>query len=211
MRHVSVSLATLLALCAAAFAAPAPQNAIPASLARDRHSGLTVAADAYSDAARAKEKLGKANPVPAGILPVEVFFVNETDQPMQISLSTVQLDVVLQRGRQDIDRLTPEQVAEIMVHPTGAKAPSAPRLPIPLGGGGGDSKVDKMTAEIRHVALDADIVPPMGTIHGFLFFNVDRHMDAAEHSNLYIPNVRVVATNQALIFFEVPLGKPQQP
>jgi len=209
MRHITARIFIVLGFFALAIGARAQQNTVPASFARDHHSGLTIAADAYSDASRAKEKLGKANPVPSGILPVEVYLVNETDQPMQISLSTVQLDVMLQRGRQDIDRLTPEQVAEIIVHPNGAKTPTAPRLPIPLGGG--DSKVDKMVTEIRHVALEADIVPPNGTIHGFLFFDVNHQLDVAEHSNLYIPNVRVVATNQALIFFEVPLGKPQQP
>ena len=33
---------------------------------------MSVSADAYSNAERAKGKFGKANPVPAGILPVDV-------------------------------------------------------------------------------------------------------------------------------------------
>ena len=41
------------------------------ALPHDHHDGLTVLADPYTDKARGKEKFGKANPLDAGILPVE--------------------------------------------------------------------------------------------------------------------------------------------
>ena len=62
--------------------------------------GLNVSADPYTDAERAKKKFGKANPIPAGILPVEVFLRNELDQPIRIDLSTIQLTVRPPEGQQ---------------------------------------------------------------------------------------------------------------
>src|SRR5215469_14709809 len=84
--------------------APAAQTSQQQSLAHDRHDGLEVSADPYTDIERAKKKFGKANPVPAGILPVEVFLRNELDQPIKIDLSTIQLEVRPPEGqRQDVD------------------------------------------------------------------------------------------------------------
>ncbi len=140
---------------------------------------MTLSADPYTDAARAKEKFGKANPVPAGILPVEVFLRNDTAQPIHIDLSTVQLDVRLTSGEtQDIDWMTVYEVAREIAHPGGPPPPAIPRFPIGIPSHP-DSKVDKLADILRPLALDGDIVPPMATIHGFLFFDLGRDMSLA--------------------------------
>jgi hypothetical protein len=48
-------------------------------------------------------------------------------------------------------------------------------------------------------------VPPLGSIHGFLFFNVDRNFAVASTSALYVPDVATLPDNAPLMFFEVPL------
>jgi hypothetical protein len=179
------------------------------SLPHDRHEGLSVSADAYSDPARAKGKFGKsADPLPVGILPVEVFLRNETDQPMHVDLSTIQLDVHPHGGArdEDIDALSLHDVAASVAHPHGPSAPHSPRFPVGLPSSG-DKKADKVADVLGPLALDSDIVPPHGMIHGFVFFDLGDDMSLAETASIYVPDVTIVSSQKALMFFEVPVGR----
>jgi hypothetical protein len=210
-----LSLVAVLSLACGGASAQTPRSSSTspekgaAVLPQDRHEGMTISADPYTNSARAKEKFGKANPIEAGILPVEVFIRNETAQPMRVNLETVQLEVHFPNGtRQDIDWLRPAEVANAIAHPGGAKTPQARRLPIPLPSN--DKKADKLTEILAPLTLDADVVPPMGMVHGFLYFNVNHEMSLAANSTLYAPDIVVIPTNKALMFFEVPLGSMPQ-
>ncbi|HEY6443370.1 MAG TPA: hypothetical protein VIY66_08535 [Candidatus Acidoferrales bacterium] len=184
--------------------APAPLIATPR---QDRHEGLSVSVDPYKEQARAKEKFGKANPLAVGILPVEVFMHNETDRPIHVDLSTIQLEVHFSDDHhQEIDWLPAQQVANQVAHPKGPAAPSARRFPIGVPSGA-DSKADKLADILKPLSLDADIVPPKGTIHGFLFFDLNRDMSLVETASLYVPDVTTVPASKPLMFFEVPLGQ----
>ena len=172
---------------------------------------MTLSADPYTNPARAKEKFGKANPIPAGILPVEVFLRNDTAQPIHIDLSTIQLDIRLTSGgSQDVDSLGVYEVASAIAHPGGAPAPKLPRFPMGVPKGT-DSKAENLANILRPLALDADIVPPMGMIHGFLFFDMNHRMTLVQSSSLYLPDATMVPSNKPLMFFEVPLGNAPVP
>jgi hypothetical protein len=179
-------------------------------LPHDTHDGLTIQADHYKDRGRSKEKFGKADPVAVGILPVEVTLRNATDKPIRVNINTIQLEVHLRNGgRQDLDWLAAEDVAALIAHPAGAGAPSRPRiagLPIPTG----DKKADKLAEILKPLTLDADTVPPMGAVHGFIFFNLNNEMGLTENAVLYIPDAALLPSRKALMFFEVPLGTPAQ-
>ena len=175
-------------------------------LPQDSHEGMTLSADPYTDSARAKEKFGKGNPLPEGILPVDVFLRNDTNQPIRIDLSTVQLAVHFASGKsQEIDWLAVYEVARAIVHPNGSPAPKVPRFPLGVPSQA-DSKVDKVADVLRPLTLDADIVPPMGAIHGFLFFDIGHDFSLARRCSLYLPDAVTVPSNKPLVFFEVPLG-----
>jgi hypothetical protein len=214
MRKVPL-VAAMLLVCANTFAhphssshaSPAAQASPQQSLAHDRHDGLDVSADAYTDGERAKKKFGKANPIPSGILPVEVFFRNELDQPIRIDLSTIQLEVRPPEGqRQEIDSLSAAEVAQTIAHPEGAGAPGTHRFP-PIGlPNFGDKKVDSLADILRPLSLDADVVPPTGAIHGFLYFNMNHQISLARNASLYIPDAMLIPSNKALMFFEVSLA-----
>ncbi|MGA8145454.1 MAG: hypothetical protein WB987_16320 [Candidatus Acidiferrales bacterium] len=207
--RVGALAAIFFTRCGCAFAQAAPPSpeakpASPAALPHDQHSGLTISVDPYTDASRSKEKFGKANPIDAGILPVEVFMRNDSDQPMRLGLDTVQLEVTLRNGiRQEVDWLRPEEVATLIAHPSGSANPKQRRLPLPIVVT--DKKVEKLTAILRPLTLDADVIPPKGTIHGFLYFNVSHEMSLANTSSLYVPDVVIAPSNNPLVFFEVPL------
>ena len=209
MRTLSL-FATVLLAAACSFAqanASAGRPSAASSLPHDTHDGLTVSADPYSDAGRSKQKFGKADPLPTGILPVEVYLRNETEQPVRVNLSTIQLSVHPKDGaHQDVDSLTVAEVAAIMVHPEGPAEPHTRRFPIGIPTGGQDKKVDKLVEILQPLSLDADVVPPMNQIHGFLFFNLSHEVSLVADSSVYIPDVTIVPSKKALIFFEVPLS-----
>jgi hypothetical protein len=214
MKHLVLLASSILLVFAATSAqttAP-PGGGAARPLARDQHDGLTLSADAYTDSARAKAKFPKANPYPVGILPVEVFLSNDTDQPLQFDVSTMQLEVVVNDGkRQALDWLTLREVADAITHPKGPSAPTARRFPIGIPMPGKDKKLDQVVDDLRPFSLDAEIVPPKGAIHGFLFFDVSHDMSLADKASLYMPDVIVVGTKKPLIFFEVPLGRTPAP
>lgn len=193
-------------------AAP-PAKAPAGMLPHDRHDGLAIFVDPYTDPARAKEKFGKASPLGAGILPLEVIMQNDTEQPIRVKLDSIQLEVRLANGsRQDIDWLSAEEAALLIVHPNGNPSPPGQRrLPVPLGIPIGDKKAEKIAAALRPFTLDADIVPPMGKIQGFLYFNLGRDMEVAPKSSLYVPDLVVVPSNKVMIFFDVPLSPEAEP
>ena len=79
-------------------AAPATQTSGAGSLPQDKHEGLTVSADPYTQPARSKSKFDKADPLPVGILSVEVFLHNETTHALRINMETIQLVVHPKNG-----------------------------------------------------------------------------------------------------------------
>ena len=217
MIRASALVLACLVMCASGFAqspgVKSSQNAPAqpaASIAHDTHEGMTILADAYDDGARAKEKFGKADPIPAGILPVEIFLRNESDHPIRIDLNTIQLEVHFRNGQhQDIDSLRPSDAAYLIAHPQGPSGPKNGRIPhvsLP----GGDKKSAKIEDILQPLALDADVVPPMAAIHGFLYFDLSRDMSLAGASVLYVPDAVVIPGNRPLMFFEVPLAKTPQ-
>jgi hypothetical protein len=213
IRTMAISAALLL-VSACAFAQgdphPAAATAAEASLPHDRHEGLNVSADCYSELSRAKEKFGKANPFPVGILPVEVFLRNETSQPIRINLSTIQLTVhPTGSEQQEVNALPVQEVAAVVAHPNGPSAPHASRFPIGIPSAS-DSKTDKMLEVLRPLSLDADIVPPLGMIHGFVFFDLSRDMSLAKGASLYVPDVTVAVSQKTLMFFEVNLDRSSE-
>jgi hypothetical protein len=197
--------AGLLVTAAGTFAQKNSQPA--AALPEESHDGVIVSADVYTDRARAKEKLGKADPVAVGLLPIEVFFKNQTDLPVRLNLDTIQLDVRSGAQHQNLDWIDPVEVATDVAHPGGPPSPGIRRFPIGVNIPK-DAKRDKILEVLRPFVLDADIVPPNGMIHGFLFFDLGSNpLSVPPDSSLYVPDLTVATTNKPLMFFEVMLGK----
>ncbi|MGH9685859.1 MAG: hypothetical protein ACRD5K_02050 [Candidatus Acidiferrales bacterium] len=202
-----ISFAMLVAVATPAQTNSSAASEAQASFPHDQHDGITVSAAPLTNASRAKHIFGKANPLPAGILPVEVFLRNDTNEPIQIGLDTIELDIHYQNGRMDgVDSLAPAQVAGAIAHPHGP-SPRERRFPIGLGSIG-DKKADQLTDVLRPLSLSSDIVPPNGAIHGYLYFDLQHDMSVVDQSSLYIPDATVIPSKKPLIFFEVSFAKP---
>jgi hypothetical protein len=207
---LSALIAAILLASGLALGQSAGPGSVTTTLPQDKHEGITLSVDAYTRAARAKEKFGKANPLAVGILPVEVFFKNESSLPVKLDMDTIQLEIRPNPGsdkHQDLDWLEPVQVATAVAHPKGPSEPKARRFPIGISLPK-DDKRDKMLEILKPMILNSDIIPPAGTIHGFLFFDVAGRIPAPGEASLYVPDLTIATSNKPLMFFEVPLQTP---
>lgn len=200
--------ALLIIFAAALWQSAAPQPGVdPSALAtKDQHQGFLVAAVPYSDAAAAKEKLDKTDAIKAGVLPVQVYLRNSTSEPVRVDLKTIRLDIDAPNGqRLHLLSMTLEQVASEIAHPKGASAPTArrfpPIIPVPIH----DSKEDDISRRLQPLMFQTDIVPPGGTVQGFLFFDLNHNFDLIPYSTLYVPDVKSITSTQPMIYFEVSL------
>jgi len=194
----------LLACATSAFAQAAPEQ-LPA---RESHSGLLIAVDAYHDAARSKERFGKKHPQAAGILAVEVIFRNDTNRAIWIGLDRIRL--ILEAPGASRQRLEPMHRAEVVdrLLGKGPPDPTLPRRPLPRRRPSGP---DKQWAEtevlISSLELNFDALPPQSTMRGFLFFDLNKRFDRLAHARLYIPELKFIHTGEELMFFEIDLAR----
>jgi hypothetical protein len=208
-RYATILLAGVI-VAALSAAPPPPRQSNPATLpARDAHQGLLIAADPYTDEARSKAKFGKKHPQEAGILALEVYFRNDTDEPIKVNVERIRLMLsVPGYERQRLQALSLEEAAERIVNKKGPNV-GVRRLPVPGGGGvvGSSKEVRKMEETLKPLVLASDIVPPHGDMHGFLLFDLAHHLDWVEHATLYVPELSFVASRKELLFFEVDLSR----
>jgi hypothetical protein len=184
--------------------APAPPSTVPA---HDHHEGLTVTAEPCIDPAKAEQIFGKQNPYKGGILALDVSLHNETPQPMRITMNSIRLEIGASgEVRDKVESLTPRQVARLIIYPAGSPDVTTKRRLPTVNTPTHDKKVDKLTDALRPFALDADVIPPLATIHGYLFFDVDHDFALVPDAILYIPDVKIVQGNKPLMFFEIPLA-----
>lgn len=211
MKHAWLLISSLALIPLAALQLPQPTaRTAPSWVGKDSHQGLTVSADPYLDEDRSKAKFEKADPYKAGLLAVDVSFTNDTSTPIHVDLSTLRLDVDSPDGRRfHLPSLSLAEAARQIAHPQGASTPRPRRFPS-ISPPGDDSKARDVRDKLEPMALQADVVPPNGTIHGFVFFDVNNHFDAVPQASLYLPDVKSVTSDTAMIYFEVPLGPRAQ-
>lgn len=201
-----------LALAAAlVFAVTLPQTARvdPAKLpARDSHQGILIACDPYQNPHRARKAIGKETPLKAGILPLEMYVRNSTRWPVAIALGKIRLEVDFpDSGRDQIEPLGAGDVATMILHP---KPPNVEtpreRFPLPFPRSGSGRKWRNLRDKLQSLAFPAAVVAPGATVHGFLFFDLGGHYDALRYAQLYVPDLKFLGNNQAIMFFQADLG-----
>jgi hypothetical protein len=197
------------ALFAAGAVFPVPAQTDPASLpAREKHDNLTISLDPYQDQARSKDRFGKKTPFDAGIVAIEIFFRNQNDKPIRVGLDTIRL-VLKPEGhdRQRLLPLSPEDVADSILGREDPN-PTVKRKPLPRGIPSSKRGKDwqQLTGSLREAALSGDLVPPHGVLHGFLYFDIDRHFEWLSDGDLYVPDLKFFPEQKDLFYFEVSLA-----
>jgi hypothetical protein len=184
----------------------------PATLrtsALESHEGMTISARPWTNPALYKDKFHKKSPFAAGIVAVQVAFRNDSDDSMKVNLERIRLNITLsEEDRQALDPLTSEQATDVILSPS-AKAPSARRLPFPVGGPkvGHDKKWTEVEEELRQAGVRSSVVAPHGTVEGLLYFDLRSQFDLLNTAHLYVPDIVALEKNHGLLYFEIDLSR----
>jgi hypothetical protein len=177
----------------------------------ETHEGLTISAQPWTDAALYKEKFPKKSPFAAGIVAMHVVFRNDSNESMKVSLDHVRLSFqVDEDNRQELQALTPAQVADQVLKP-GGKDPSQSRSKIPLPVGvphsGNDKHWTELEQQAENAGVPASVIAPHSTVQGLLYFDLQGQFDLLNRARLYVPDVLVMGNNRSLTYFEIDLSK----
>jgi hypothetical protein len=177
----------------------------------ETHEGLTISAQPWTDPVLYKEKFPKKSPFAAGIVAMHVVFRNDSNESMKVSLDHIRLSFqVDEDNRQELQALTPAQVADQVLKP-GGKDPSQSRskipLPVSVPHSGKDKHWTELEQQAENAGVPASVIAPHSTVQGLLYFDLQGQFDLLNRARLYVPDVLVMGNNRSLTYFEIDLSK----
>jgi hypothetical protein len=200
MRALSICLTLFMAAAVAsadkkdeAKFSPGPAASYPNKQTNDK---VTLAAVAFDTEELAHTAFGKLDPNRYGVLPVLVIIQNDTDQALKLE----HLEVEYTSAENRHVEATPADEVQTLGGP--AKQPS-------MGNGSPLPSLRKhknpLSAwEIEGRAFAARMLPSHESANGFFYFQTTHRPGA----KLYLTGVKIAATGQDILFFEVGLDKP---
>jgi hypothetical protein len=208
----------LLAGLVAAVIRPATQNGQQSSTKTrhppytDTHEGMTVAADPWTNASRYKEKFPKKSPFTGGVVAVDVSFRNDNDKGVKVDLQRLRLVVeVSEDSRQELEPLSPDDVADTVLLKQTAKDPTAHRSPLPIPSigkpkGTRDSNWTNFRDACQNAAVPSGVIGAHSTVAGLVYFDIRGEIDLLQTARLYVPNLLMMQNNQPISYFDIALG-----
>jgi hypothetical protein len=175
--------------------------------ANDSHQGILIACDPVADAARAKDRIGKDNPIKAGVVPIDVYIRNSTKWPVAITLESIRLEVRAPgQQRAQLEPVPLEDLTTEILHP---RHPSVGRrFPSPFPQVGRGKKWQELHDKLESLSLEQAVVAPGATVHGFMFFDLNHQFDMLHYASLVVPDLKFLGNPQPIIFFEVSFSPP---
>jgi hypothetical protein len=178
----------------------------------ETHEGLTISARPWTDPSLYKEKFPKKSPFAAGIVAMQVVFRNDSDESMKVSLDRIRLSFQIdQDNRQELQALTPAQVADEVLKP-GGKDPSKSRtrvpLPVSIPRSGKDKHWTELEQQAEIAGVPASVIAPHSTVQGLLYFDLQGQFDLLNAAHLYVPDITAMEKNRSLTYFEIDLSRP---
>src|ERR1700734_1912565 len=173
---------------------PGPASSYAAKQTNDR---VTVAVVAYDTEELAHTAFGKLNPNQYGVLPILVIIQNDTDQALK--LDKLQAEYTGVDGR-SLEATPADEVQTL----GGTDRPNIPTTTNPI------SKLHKHKNRLDVWEIDgrsfaAKLLPPHESAHGFFYFQTTHRPG----SKFYLTGVKVAATGQDILYFEIPLENPK--
>src|ERR1700730_12656515 len=215
MRKISGAVPFLAAcLVAAAYAGAQQTGGQQVSMktaSLETHEGLTISAQPWTDASLYKEKFPKKSPFAAGIVAMQVVFRNDSNESMKVSLNRIRLSFQIdQDNRQELQALTPAQVADEVLKPGGKDpAKSRARIPLPVSiPHNGDKHWTELEQQAEVAGVPANVIAPHSSVQGLLYFDLQGQFDLLNGAHLYVPDVLVMENNRSLTYFEIDLSRP---
>jgi hypothetical protein len=140
---------------------------------------------------------------------MQVVFRNDSNESMKVSLDRIRLSFQIdQDNRQEVQALTPAQVADQVLKP-GGKDPAKSRIPLPVSipHNGNDKHWTELERQAETAGVPANVIAPHSSVQGLLYFDLQGQFDLLNEARLYIPDILVMENNRSLTYFEIDLSK----
>jgi hypothetical protein len=178
----------------------------------DSHEGMTVGVDPWTTASRYKEKFSKKSPFAGGIVALYVTFRNESDKSVKVDLERIRLLVqVSEDERQELEPLSADDVADVVLLKPSTKDPTARRLPLPVPvpkpKSGRDSNWTSFRDTCQNAAVPSSIVASHSTVAGLVYFDIRGEVDLLQTARFYVPHLVTMGDNQPISYFDIGLGR----
>lgn len=189
--------------------AQAPKQQNPSIV--DSHEGVTIGVDPWTTASRYKEKFPKKSPFSGGIVALHVSFRNDTDKGIRVDLQSIRLLVQIgEDERQQLEPLSPDDVADTVLLKESGKDPTARRLPLPIPVAKPKPTRDTKWTEFRdacqNAAVPSSVIAAHGAVEGLVYFDLRGEVDLLQTARLYVPNLVTMGDNQPISFFDIDLS-----
>jgi len=202
-------------LCIVAFAqAPDAQQATkPRAPYVDSHEGMAIGVDPWITASRYKQRFPKKSPFASGVVALDVNFRNDNEKGVRVSLQRIRLILQMDEdNRQELEPLSPEDVADLVFLKKSTKDPTAHRSPLPIpsiGAGpktGKDAEWTALRDACQNAAVPSSVIGAHSTVEGLVYFDLRGEVDLLQKARLYVPNLVTMDNNEPISFFEIELG-----
>ena len=178
----------------------------------ESHEGLTIGVDPWTQASRYKEKFPKRSPFTGGIVAIRITFRNDTSEGIKIDPSRIRLLVQLsEESRQELEPLTPEDVADTILLKSNGKDPTARRNPLPIPVGkprpGRDANWTNFKTDCENAGLPSNIIGAHSNMEGLIYFDLRSEWELLQTARLYVPSMVTMQENRPLTYFDIALGR----
>lgn len=144
---------------------------------------------------------------------LDVSFKNDSDTSIKVDLQSIRLLVqVSEDNRQELEPLTPDDVADTVLLKEKVKDPTLRRNPLPIPTtpkpkAGRDSKWTEFRDACQNAAVPSNVVAAHSTVEGLVYFDIRGEVDLLQTARLYVPNLVILGDNQPLSYFDIDLGQ----
>jgi hypothetical protein len=211
-----LKFAAFLLVVGVAFAAqsqsPQPASKVMKLPYTDTHEGMTVSVDPWTTASRYKEKFPKKSPFAGGVVAVNVSFRNENEKGVKVDLQRLRLIVqVDEDNRQELEPLSPDDVADTVLLKQNPKDPTLRRSPLPIPTiskpkATRDSKWTELRDACQNAAVPSPVVGAHSAVEGLVYFDLRGEMDLLQSAHFYVPNLMMMDSKEPISYFEIEMG-----
>lgn len=209
-------LAAFLFVFGVAFAAqpqsPQPSSKVAKFPYTDTHEGMTVEVDPWTTASRYKEKFPKKSPFEGGVVAVNVSFRNENEKGVKVDLQRLRLIVQMDEdNRQELEPLSPDDVADAVLLKQNPKDPTLHRSPLPIPTiskpkATRDAKWTALRDACQNAAVPSPVVGAHSTVEGLVYFDLRGETDLLQSAHFYVPNLMMMDSKEPISYFEIEMG-----
>jgi len=178
----------------------------------DSHEGMIIGVDPWTTASRYKEKFPKKSPFSGGVVALDVSFRNDNEKGVKVNLQSMRLILQIDEdNRQELEPLSPDDVADTVLLKQTAKDPTKHRSPLPIPTiskpkTARDSNWTNSRDACQNASVPSNVIGAHSTVEGLVYFDIRGEVDLLQNARLYVPNLAVMGDNEPISYFEIDLS-----